>query len=365
MKALAVADDLSGAAEVAGVAWRMGMATVVSTSMHLDYPSETEVVAADADSRSKTEKEAAEIWREWGERAAAAASPLFYKKIDSVLRGHLSVELKACLDAGPWMRALVVPANPERGRVVRDGFHRVKGTALEQTEFARDQRFPLRSSRVEELVTDSVSVKARRGLKGLGPTKIAVGDTETIADLRAWAAVKDQYLLRAGASPFFAELLRGIGGSERMKAATPELPETGGTWLVSGSASERAVSFTERLEIEGWPVVRSDETPVLPGTPQLLVARHPRQRSSEPPGVLTERLARVVEQLLRSKPGVPPHLCLEGGETAAAVLKKLGKASLSLLREWEPGVVTLKADGLLVTIKPGSYPWPPDLLKES
>ena len=55
-----------------------------------------------------------------------------------------------------------------------------------------------------------------------------------------------------------------------MKAATPELPETGGTWLVSGSASERVVSFTERLEIEGRPVVRSDEAPVLPERPNSL-----------------------------------------------------------------------------------------------
>ena len=154
MKALAVADDLSGAAEVAGVAWRMGMATVVSTSMHLDYPSETEVVAADADSRSKTEKEAAEAWQGWGERAAAAASPLFYKKIDSVLRGHLSAELKACLDAGPQAGTCGSCKPRARTRGSRR-FPPRRRHGSGTNGIARDPRFPLRSSRVEELVTDS------------------------------------------------------------------------------------------------------------------------------------------------------------------------------------------------------------------
>ena len=58
-----------------------------------------------------------------------------------------------------------------------------------------------------------------------------------------------------------------------------------------------------------------------------------------------------------------PHLCLEGGETAAAVLKQLGEESFTVKHEWEPGVVTLTSEReLLATVKPGSYPWPAKLL---
>ena len=363
MKALTVADDLSGAAEVAGVAWRMGMEAVVAAGMRYDFPPEAEVVAVDADSRSGSEEKAAEVWRSWAEWAGSAAPALFYKKTDSVLRGHLAAELAACLETGPWKRALVVPANPNRERVIRDGFYRLGGEPLARTEFARDPRFPLRSSRVEELVPGSVSMKAEGRLEGFVQASVAVGDVATTADLRTWASLERQDILQAGASPFFAELLRKRGGSERDRSSPFELPASGGTWLVSGSASERAVSFAKRLEGKGLPVVKSDEAPVLAGKPEFLVARHPRETSSEPPEVLTERLSRNVAALLRTLPCPPPHLCLEGGETAAAVLKRLGKANLSVLWEWEPGVVTLDANGLLVTIKPGSYPWPAGLLE--
>ena len=58
------------------------------------------------------------------------------------------------------------------------------------------------------------------------------------------------------------------------------------------------------------------------------------------------------------------HLLIAGGATAAAVLPGLLCDSMKVVRVWAPGVVTLQpaADaGFVVTLKPGSYPWPATL----
>jgi hypothetical protein len=56
---------------------------------------------------------------------------------------------------------------------------------------------------------------------------------------------------------------------------------------------------------------------------------------------------------------------LEGGSTAAAILKKLGIESLRPVEELSPGVIRMNVPGnagLFFTLKPGSYDWPPNLL---
>ena len=55
------------------------------------------------------------------------------------------------------------------------------------------------------------------------------------------------------------------------------------------------------------------------------------------------------------------ELILEGGATAEAILARLGWVTLTVVGEYGPGVVQLRVsdpNNPLVTIKPGSYPWP-------
>ena len=54
----------------------------------------------------------------------------------------------------------------------------------------------------------------------------------------------------------------------------------------------------------------------------------------------------------------PQELMIEGGATAFATLYGLGRCHFSLVGRQAPGVVRMQADdGLLVTLKPGSYVW--------
>ena len=88
-----IADDISGAAEIAGVGLRLGLSAEV---LEKGRPSgKADLVCIDTDSRCCSASEAAR-------RAAAAAKVLrragakwIYKKVDSVLRGPVAAEIQA------------------------------------------------------------------------------------------------------------------------------------------------------------------------------------------------------------------------------------------------------------------------------
>jgi uncharacterized protein YgbK (DUF1537 family) len=86
---LVIADDLTGAAEMGGVAVRHGLEAEVQIGSILE--SRAEVVAVDTDSRSCPEEEAAGRIRALG----LPQSGWVFKKVDSVLRGHVMAELAA------------------------------------------------------------------------------------------------------------------------------------------------------------------------------------------------------------------------------------------------------------------------------
>jgi uncharacterized protein YgbK (DUF1537 family) len=53
--------------------------------------------------------------------AGIAYKGIAYKKIDSLLRGHVAAELAACLALGTWAHCIVAPAFPAQRRITRDG----------------------------------------------------------------------------------------------------------------------------------------------------------------------------------------------------------------------------------------------------
>jgi uncharacterized protein YgbK (DUF1537 family) len=79
------------------------------------------------------------------------------------------------------------------------------------------------------------------------------------------------------------------------------------------------------------------------------------------PVALAERLAEAVAPVLRR--GAVSTVCVEGGATAAALLRALGWTRLAALAAPDlPGVAALRpgngGEGPTLLIKPGSYPWP-------
>ncbi len=90
----------------------------------------------------------------------------------------------------------------------------------------------------------------------------------------------------------------------------------------------------------------------------ILCIGGPVSRDPGAPERLLEALAGLVAQCISAQR--VDHLLLEGGATAACVLRRLGMKRFRVIREWAPGVVTLRAvngQGIEITVKPGSYPW--------
>ena len=78
-------------------------------------------------------------------RLVACEPHLYFKKIDSTLRGHLRAELDGMLGELPGRMALICPASPANGRTVENGILYVHGVPLSETGFiagaAEPERF--------------------------------------------------------------------------------------------------------------------------------------------------------------------------------------------------------------------------------
>lgn len=353
-----IADDLSGAAELAGAARGRGLTAELQTAFSPEV--DAEVICLDSGTRAlspaEAERRASDVIR-----AVASARPSWiYLKFDSVLRGHAVLELRTVMATTGSRRALFVPANPTRRRVIRGGEYFVDGQPLHETTFAQDPEYPQSSPRVADLL-------------GSEPSGIAIPDAQSRADLAHYAADADPGTLLAGAVEFFEALLDHRTPRPRDDAPDPadatdaiELAE-GVTLVTCGSLT----SWSERrqtAQARGVPIFE------LPEEPRLVVQalEHHRvallgigdQRGSQrmAPSELVESLAGCVAGVLHH--GHIDRLLLEGGATAAAVVRRLGWTRLRACRPPAPGVGAFTPHTpprSRLFIKPGSYPWPEDL----
>jgi D-threonate/D-erythronate kinase len=223
---LIVADDLSGAADCAIAFAAAGRKTVVS--LDADAPAaDAAVIAADTDTRRLTPADAAQrtsgAWK-----TLRAPGRRLYKKIDSTLRGNWTAEVAALASlAGP---AIVAPAFPATGRIVREGRVIVRGVPLEDTETWQlenaGQNASLRAMleavdlRVEHvsldiLRDDPLRIAAIIASASADGIDAIIVDAETSDDLAALAHVT--------ASSNDAFFWVGSGGLSRELAALPEL----------------------------------------------------------------------------------------------------------------------------------------------
>ncbi|WP_319922881.1 four-carbon acid sugar kinase family protein, partial [Streptomyces griseiscabiei] len=124
---LALADDLSGAAETAVALG--GPGRIVLAPAPWDPPVHGETVVVDLDCRELPGADAAR--RVHDALRAAPVDTLVFKKADSLLRGNLAAETAALADGAEGV--VVATALPALGRTVRDGVVRLGDTPLHRT----------------------------------------------------------------------------------------------------------------------------------------------------------------------------------------------------------------------------------------
>ncbi|HEX2851734.1 MAG TPA: four-carbon acid sugar kinase family protein [Opitutaceae bacterium] len=375
-----IADDLTGAAEIAAIGHRHGLtASIISEFRPPQH--QADLLVFDTDSRLDPPEIAAEKVRALGGIVAEIPRAFLYKKTDSVLRGAVRAELDALAHSVDQTRVLLVPANPALGRTVQNGHYAINGVPLHTTAFGRDPHHPARTSAVAELLGNMgslpLSVIGREASPA--PDGISVGDATSTSDVAGWArcATANPDLMLAGAAEFFSALLHERGLHAHSIFPPPAMEEP--VLVISGTTSPAGVVLRQdanraRVPLLPIPAAALREPAAAKTAIQEWIEVVQARLGSSGHAVavidgpvlndhaLAEAIRRAFADLARElvTHRKTAHLIVEGGATAAAITRTLGWRELQVVHEWAPGVVSLRAgaSGTMLTLKPGSYAWP-------
>ena len=88
----------------------------------------------------------------------------------------------------------------------------------------------------------------------------------------------------------------------------------------------------------------------------ILAIKDTHRNNKEGAVYLRHAMAETAHTLINAH--CPQELIIEGGATAFAILQKLKWHAFTITHEIAPGVIRMQAaNGTIVTLKPGSYPW--------
>lgn len=318
-----LADDLTGAldtaAELTGlcgavkVAWDGADARAGS----LAFDSGTREVARDA-----------AVARVRALAPVLGGADIAFKKIDSLLRGHVAAELAACLAQGAWAHCIVTPAFPAQGRIVRDGRVLARQPDGGWSETGAELFAAMQAEGLRPLRGDPGAVL---------PRGVSVFDAAVESDLARIAA-----LGRAADAPV---LWCGSGGLARaLAAAAPAAPVTALRLPVLGLfGSDQAATSRQLAACAACRVhVAEGDGDAAARVVEMLRARGVALVSIDlPPGLdraeAALRIAAAMNGLTRSL--TPPGTLLAaGGETLRAVCEGLGARWLEATGAVAPGV---------------------------
>jgi uncharacterized protein YgbK (DUF1537 family) len=394
-----LADDLTGAADSAIAFARRRVPTrVVWGDARPEEHTDAIVLAYDAATRELDSVRAA---RRHGDVTRRFLRPgtRWFKKIDSTLRGHPAGEMAAMLDVmladEPALRVVLAPSFPAMGRTVRAGELRVHGIPLPFTEYWPEGR----DASLANLVTlvESAGVSARNlplatiradisalraALTPTGASRravVAVCDAETESDLERIASatlddgVPTFFIGSAGLTHALAQHF-SLAGASRTPPQRRE-PSTHGALVLVGSRAKASraalvvvstLANVHRLSIDAVllggdaqsashaALAQTVGDSLVRGVDVVLDIAQPESPQNTGDPQLVSTLARVLEPVARCASA----LVATGGETAAALLARLGVHGISLVDEIEPGIplgLTLGDVSIPVVTKAGGF----------
>jgi hypothetical protein len=366
-----IADDLTGAAELAGISLRFGLKVQMCTGELTE--SNSDVLIVSTDSRSMDIKEALRTTSLRIHELIAFRPEFIYKKTDSVLRGHVMAELSLQMQILHATRSILLPANPSLGRFIRDGRYLLGDRPIQETAFSMDPEFPVRSSRIMDMLRDS-SVQILKPGDAWLPEGIMVGEASSSEDLTYWVNNMEPDILLAGAGDFFTALLAHRFNLLPHDTVEPDLPFL----YVKGTAiKEPAMESKMAAAVHGTALLidsvlismdnafRQDwmmkAQHILRTNGRLFIAFDDASMASDAdPQKLREVMADLVRALTETT--WLKEIFIDGGSTAAAVLDALRITRFYPVGEWQRGVVRMRAGNMHITVKPGSYPLPEDIV---
>jgi uncharacterized protein YgbK (DUF1537 family) len=373
-----IADDLTGAAEIGGIAFRHGLSAIIHHTG--GNPSGTfptahaDAIIIDSDTRHLPPAEAAIKVQSILQEINPADFDLIYKKTDSMLRGPVAAELIAAMNTLSFETALFIPQNPSRKRTIEAGHYFINGIPLHQSPVAIDVGSVPDTADVRLLLDPAGSLDIQCAMPGQSPLSkgITIGNASSAAHIAQWTTHRNPNTLLAGGADFFTALLKSLGPNPL--APPKHIPEAKHTLTIFGSASVPSRTFVASLCDKGLSIcdVPTDPAALPASHDQLLAQLRSTGRAylaargavdATRAMQIRQHKAELIARLLSA--AKIDLLLIEGGATAAAIIQRLGWMSFDILAESAPGIVALRPIGRsspVLILKPGTYPWPPDLL---
>lgn len=366
---IVIADDITGAAEIAGIALKHGLDTVLTTEMSRPQ-TEPDVLVFATDTRSGNETDAEKIVRHITNSISDADTNIIFKKTDSVLRGHIVTELKAIMDTLDFEEALLLPQNPSKGRVIKNGTYYINGLLLDKTDFNRDPEFPAQSSFVKELLKGKVEILGIKDTLTQGG-KIFIADSENNEDIKTQIDKVGKKTLLAGGADLFTTLLQHKLQKEIIETNKKRIPVPKSAIIICGSTQSKNIteepyirSIGAREEIMPYNVFCGDSpyewighlSATYEEHKSIIISIGEKENGGKDcavrlRGIMAEATIKLIEK------EQPELMVIEGGATAYAILNNIGWNYFKLKREYAPGIVSMTYGKTEIILKPGSYPW--------
>lgn len=406
-----VADDLTGAADVASVVAAEGRSVLLRSAPVTDpgpapaSPEPADVLVTGLRIRTIPPGDAARAARRAAEGMLDAGARMIYSKycstFDSTDRGNIGPIADVLADLVGERCAVVCPAYPSLGRTVVDGRLMVHGVPLDQTPMAHHPLTPMTESDLcvllsrqtdRPVVTIPLTVlragtfRATLDRATAHGARYAVVDAERDDDLALIAAGLDDARLVTGGAGLAGALAARRGAASGTHAVRSQVDQdaqpTGTLVVLAGSSSAATLAQVEsfRRQHPTLAIAPRDAVHDRDGLVERVVGWIQRQGavpavlvySSAPPDEVRQvqaelGAARVASALEAAFGAVARRLVelgtgrllIAGGETSGAVLETLGHPTLRVTTILSPGVPWLRTtiDGRDVTLalKSGNF----------
>ena len=402
-----IADDYTGASDLANTLTRAGLRTVQTIGVPASDLAMPEVDAVVVSLKSRSieagiaveRSRAAEKWL----RGRGAAHVLFKicSTFDSTDKGNIGPVMDAlCADSGDSI-VLVTPAFPETGRTVYMGNLFVGAVPLNESPLKDHPLNPMHDSNLVRVLArqsktkvglvdlatvtrGADAVRARLAdLAGQG-CGAAVIDAVFDRDLETIGAVAVGHKVSVGASGIGLGLARALAaGKAAVSSDASDKPVGGPAACLAGSCSQATLGQIASAE-KVMPVFHLDPDQVVKGkdearralawarerlgsgplliassaTPDQVAALQSRHGRDAAGHAIEQAMADIAEGLVQS--GVH-RLVVAGGETSGAVVDRLKIPGFLVGVEIAPGVPVLRAVGakaMLLALKSGNFGGP-------
>ena len=402
-----IADDLTGATDLALTLTRGGMRTVQVMGVPEDCSAyaDFDAVVVALKSRTNLVDEAVRWSLESCDALQAAGAQQFIFKycstFDSTDQGNIGPVAEALFKKLQCQIAVACPAFPTNKRTIFHGHLFVGDMLLSDSPMKDHPLTPMRDANLVNVLQRQTKLKI-----GLVPYEVVDRGSDAVREAFADAiaagermvvvdAISDRHLADIGAALADHRLITGGSGIAlglpdnfarrglltKTDRSQPMAAKPGRALILSGSCSEATRGQVARAKDAGIPAMRVDalelaagktsardmiafamnapaDTPVLiysSDTPDVVAAVQDKLGRDAAGSIVEQAMAETAKDLVANS---VTKLIVAGGETSGAVVGGLGVSAIEIGPEIDPGVPwtrSLAGDGLVLALKSGNF----------